>query len=136
LRSADGTLAEVPRNVTANMIGAELSFGWRGCHDAGPKTTYVPNEILPHFPLKKTVVIFLLLVFAPIASAARNFWLGDGRGNWQTEGRSSAGLLPPATEHADALIRIFAARTVRWRSIFAVHTWILVKEKGASSYSR
>src|ERR1700692_4998325 len=64
LRSADGTLAEVPRNVTANMIGAELSFGWRGCHDAGPKT-YVPNEILPHFLLKKTVVILLLLVVAP-----------------------------------------------------------------------
>jgi hypothetical protein len=83
------------------------------------------------------VVIFLLLVFAPIAaSAARYFWLGDGRGNWQTEDRSSAGLLPPATEHADALIRIFAARTVRWRSFIAVHTWILVKEKGASSYSR
>jgi hypothetical protein len=97
----------------------------------------MPNEILSHFPLKKTVVIFLLLVFAPIAaSAARYFWLGDGRGNWQTEDRSSAGLLPPATEHADALIRIFAARTVRWRSIFAVHTWILVKEKGASRYSR
>lgn len=113
MRSADGTLAEVPRNVTANMIGAELSFGWRGCHDAGPKT-YVPNEILPHFLLKKTVVIFLLLVFAPIAaSAARYFWLGDGRGNCQTEDRSSAGLLPPATEHADDLIRIFAARTVR-----------------------
>jgi hypothetical protein len=62
--------------------------GWRGCHDAGPKTTYIPNEILPHFPLKKTVVIFLLLGFAPIAaSAARYFWLGDGRGNWQTEDR-------------------------------------------------
>jgi hypothetical protein len=137
LRSADGTLAEVPRNVTANMIGAELSLGWRGCHDAGPKTTYIPNEILSQFPLKKTVVIFLLLVFAPIAaSAARYFWLGDCRGNWQTEDRSSAGLLLPATEHADALIGIFAARMVRWRSIFAVHTWIVVKEKDASRYSR
>ena len=106
MRSADGTLAEIPRNVTANMM-------------------------------KKTVVIFLLLVFAPItASAARYFWLGDCRGNWKTEDRSSAGLLLPATERADALIRIFAARMVRWRSIFAVHTWIVVKEKGASRYSR
>ena len=34
------------------------------------------------------------------------------------------------------MIRVFAARTVRWRSIFAVHTWIVVKEKGATSYSR
>ena len=31
---------------------------------------------------------------------------------------------------------MFAARTVRWRSIFAVHTWIVVKEKGAATYSR
>jgi hypothetical protein len=83
------------------------------------------------------VVNFLLLVFAPIAaSAARYFWLGDGRGNWQTADRSSAGLLLPSTEHADAPIRIFAARTVRWLSIFAVHTWIVVKEKGASRYNR
>jgi hypothetical protein len=58
------------------MIGAELSFGWRGCHDAGPKTTYIPNEILSHFPLKKTVVIFLLLVFAPIAASAAQFLAG------------------------------------------------------------
>jgi hypothetical protein len=77
LRSADGTLRnEVPRNVTANMIGAELSFGWRGCHDAGPKTTYIPNEILSQFPLKKTVVIFLLLVFAPIAASAARYLAG------------------------------------------------------------
>jgi uncharacterized protein DUF3750 len=32
--------------------------------------------------------------------------------------------------------RLFAARTVRWRGIFAVHTWIAVKERSASRYSR
>jgi hypothetical protein len=70
------------------------------------------------------------------ASAARYLWLGDGRGNWQTADRSSAGFLPPAAAHPDAVVRVFAARTVRWRSIFAVHTWIVVKENGATSYSR
>ncbi|KYH00142.1 DUF3750 domain-containing protein [Bradyrhizobium sp. DOA1] len=83
------------------------------------------------------MLIFLLLVFVPIGiSAARYFWAGDGRGNWQTADRSSAGLLPPAASHPEALIRVYAARTVRWRSIFAVHTWIVVKEKDAASYSR
>ncbi|QQO13248.1 DUF3750 domain-containing protein [Bradyrhizobium diazoefficiens] len=83
------------------------------------------------------MLVFLFLIFAPItASAARYFWLGDGRDNWQTADRSSAGLLPPASEHSEALIRVFAARTVRWRSIFAVHTWIALKEKDATSYSR
>jgi hypothetical protein len=87
--------------------------------------------------LKKPLLIFLFLIFAPIAaSAARYFWLGDGRGNWQTADRSSAGLLPSAAAHPQAVIRVFAARTVRWRSIFAVHTWIVVKEKDATSYTR
>jgi len=88
-------------------------------------------------PLRQPVIIFLLLVFVPIgASAARYFWSGDGRGNWQTADRSSAGLLVPPAAHPEALIRVFAARTVRWRSIFAVHTWIVVKERGAAAYSR
>jgi hypothetical protein len=87
--------------------------------------------------LKKPLLLILLLILTPIAaSAARYLWLGDGRGNWQTADRSSAGLLPPAAVHRDAVIRVFAARTVRWRSIFAVHTWIVVKEKNATSYSR
>jgi hypothetical protein len=49
---------------------------------------------------------------------------------------SSAGLLPPPSAHPEALIRVFGARTVRWRSIFAVHTWIVIKEHGAATYSR
>ena len=86
--------------------------------------------------LKKPLIILLLLVVAPIAiSAVRYFCLG-GRGNWQTADRSSAGLLPPAPSSSEAMIRVFAARTVRWRGIFAVHTWIVVKEKGAANYSR
>ena len=83
------------------------------------------------------MLVFLLLFFVPIAvSAGRYFCFGEGRGNWQTADRSSAGLLPPADAHPDAMIRVFAARTVRWRSIFAVHTWIVVKDKAATNYSR
>ena len=87
--------------------------------------------------MKKLLIVFLLLLFVPLtASAVRYLWLGDGRGDWQTADRSSAGLLPVASSRPDALIRVFAARTVRWRSIFAVHTWIVVKEKNATSYNR
>jgi hypothetical protein len=88
--------------------------------------------------LKKPLFVLLLLVLVPITvSAARYFWFGDGRaGSWQTADRSSAGLLRPASSYPDAVIRVFAARTVRWRGIFAVHTWIVLKEKNASSYTR
>jgi len=86
--------------------------------------------------VKKYVLLLLLLIIAPVTVSAANYLLGDRRGNWQTADRSSAGLLPKASEHSDALIRVFAARTVRWRGIFAVHTWIVVKERGTSPYSR
>ena len=86
--------------------------------------------------MKKYVLILLLLIVAPVTVSAANYLLGDRQGNWQTADRSSAGLLPKALEHPDAVIRVYAARTVRWRGIFAVHTWIVVKERGQSRYSR
>jgi hypothetical protein len=108
------------------------------CHGAGAQEHYIADERrCSYSDLKRPLLVFLLLIFLPIAaSAGRYVWLGDGRGNWQTADRSSAGLLPPASSHPNALVRVFAARTVRWRSIFAVHTWIVVKEKDAATYSR
>jgi hypothetical protein len=86
--------------------------------------------------LRKIVIILLLLLFVPIGLSAARYWLGGRRGNWQSADRSSTGLLPVPASHPEAVIRVFAARTVRWRGIFAVHTWIVVKEKGAAQYSR
>jgi hypothetical protein len=82
------------------------------------------------------MLIFCLLIVIPVALSAVNYLLGDRRGDWQTADRSSAGLLPDASEHPDAVIRVYAARTVRWRGIFAVHSWIVVKEHGAGRYTR
>ena len=82
------------------------------------------------------MIFFLLLVFVPIGVSAARYCVGGSRGNWQSADRSSAGLLPVPASHPEAVIRVFAARTVRWRGIFAVHTWIVVKEKGAAQYSR
>jgi len=86
--------------------------------------------------VKRYLFIFILLVLVPLAYSAVIYLLGDRRQNWQTADRSSAGLLPRASDHPQALIKVFAARTVRWRGIFAVHTWIVVKERGANRYSR
>lgn len=102
-----------------------------------PRITISIVKLRISAPLKKLLLAFLLLVFVPIAaSAARYFSIDDGRGNWQTADRSSAGLLQPPSSHRDAVVRVFAARTVRWRGIFAVHTWIVVKEKDAAGYTR
>lgn len=82
------------------------------------------------------MIIALLLLVVPIAVSAVKYWLGDRSVNWQMADRSSAGILPPPADHPDAVVRVFAARTVRWRGIFAVHTWVVVKEKDAGRYTR
>jgi Protein of unknown function (DUF3750) len=86
--------------------------------------------------VRKFVLAFLLLVFVPIGISAASYLSGESRGNWQAADRSSAGLLPAPSDHPEALIRVYAARTVRWRGIFAVHSWIVFKERDASHYTR
>ncbi|WP_315838875.1 DUF3750 domain-containing protein [Bradyrhizobium prioriisuperbiae] len=86
--------------------------------------------------VRRLLILILLLVLAPISVSAASYWLGERRGNWQTADRSSAGLLPAPAQHPDAMIRVFAARTVSWRGIFAVHTWIVMKPENATRYSR
>jgi hypothetical protein len=86
--------------------------------------------------VRKYVIAFLLLIFVPIGMSAASYLSSEDRGSWQTADRSSAGLLPPPADHPEALIRIYAARTVRWRGIFAVHSWIVFKQRGASRYTR
>jgi len=84
------------------------------------------------------VVWFLLIGFAlPIGiSAALHYSGTEAKADWRTADRSSAGLLEQPLLHRDAVVRIYAARTVRWRSIFAVHCWLVYKPRGASAYTR
>src|SRR3981081_1852364 len=89
------------------------------------------------FPtLRKPLIVLLFLLVAPITLSTVKYLLGAVSVDWHTAARPSAGLLPPPAEHPDALVRVYAARTVRWRGIFAVHSWIVVKEKGAPRYTR
>ncbi len=56
--------------------------------------------------------------------------------DWRNADRSSAGLLPQAESNRPAAVRVFAARAVSWRGIFAVHSWIVLKDEDASAYER
>jgi len=85
--------------------------------------------------LKTCLLLFALLFLLPLGIAAlRYYWDGSG-GEWQTADRSSAGLLP-AVAARPAVVRVFAAQTVRWRGIFATHCWIVFKPEGADAYTR
>lgn len=85
--------------------------------------------------LRIALLALVLLFLAPIATSALLYALRE-RGDWRSADRSSAGLLPEAAVHPDAVVRILSARTVSWRGILATHSWIVVKEAGARRYSR
>lgn len=85
---------------------------------------------------KILVAGFLIAFAAPIAAHSVVHWSRGGAENWSTANWSSTGRLPAASAHEPAMVRILAARTGRWRGNFAVHTWIVLKERGATSYQR
>ncbi|MEJ1157441.1 DUF3750 domain-containing protein [Prosthecomicrobium sp. N25] len=82
------------------------------------------------FLVKKLLLGFVLLFLLPLAAHALWTWHRGWAGDWRAADWSSTGTLPPATADAPAAVRIFAARTGRWRGIFAVHTWIVLKDAG------
>jgi hypothetical protein len=85
---------------------------------------------------KLGLLVFMVTLLAPLSVSAIAYYAGGGGADWQTADRSSVGLLAPASANPAALVRIFAARTVRWRGIFAVHCWIVYKAEGAAGYTR
>jgi hypothetical protein len=87
--------------------------------------------------LKMILTFVLVLLLVPIGVSAASYFLSSrASANWWMADRSSAGVLPPAAANPAAGVRIYAARTVRWRGIVAVHSWIVFKEQGAQRYSR
>jgi hypothetical protein len=85
-----------------------------------------------------SLFLAIVILFA-LPLAARALWFvhqGDAATGWSRANWSSAGLLPPPSASSPALIRIYAARTGRWRGVVAHHSWIVVKEEGAARYSR
>src|SRR5947209_4474823 len=84
--------------------------------------------------LLATSLSFLALIAMPVALSAARYWQ-TANSEWWAADRSSAGLLPPARARSDSLVRVYSARTVRWKGIFAIHTWIVLKQ-GNGPYER
>ncbi len=85
----------------------------------------------------RSLVWFLgLTVVLPILVGAT---LGYARGwpeNWKVASWASSGLLSEATATKPATVIILAARTGRWKSIFAEHMSIVLKPEGAAAWTR
>lgn len=86
--------------------------------------------------LKMTSLALLLLIAGSLGLHAA-IWLAKSHPeSWATADWSSTGTLPRAGENKQALIRVYAARTGRWKGVFATHSWLVLKDRGATAYER
>jgi len=85
----------------------------------------------------KTAILFIALVFiAPMAFAGAWWSTVDRPSSWRSADWSATGLLPAPSASTDAAIYVLSARTGGFKGAFSVHSWIVVKERNAASYTR
>jgi hypothetical protein len=86
--------------------------------------------------LKNIPMILLVIFLLPLLVRAVVYYAGEHAGSWRDADWSSAHLLASAASDPAARIIVFSARTGRWKGIFAVHSWIVLKPENAESYTR
>jgi hypothetical protein len=87
--------------------------------------------------LVRVLMWFILLaIAAPVATGALMAYGRGWPGSWRTANWASSGLLAEASSVPEARVLIIAARTGSWKSIFAEHMSIILKEAGASAWMR
>ena len=57
------------------------------------------------------------------------------RTDWRSASWESVGLAPDPATTREAVVQIYAARTIGWRGMFGVHTWVAVKPAAAKEYT-
>jgi hypothetical protein len=56
-------------------------------------------------------------------------------GDWRSASRARVGLAPDPQTTPDPVVQVYAARAVRWRGYFGVHTWVAVKPRNAATFT-
>jgi hypothetical protein len=79
-----------------------------------------------------------LILLMPLYAACSSTYLGFsgkiGPSDWRTASREPVGLAPNPAETTEAVVQVYAARTISWRGYFGVHTWIAVKPTAADHF--
>ena len=86
--------------------------------------------------LKKLILVVLVCFVVPALASLGVRAAGSQPGSWRTADWSSAGILPAATETREAAVYVMAARTGGLKGGLAVHSWIVTKQAGSTSYTR
>ena len=78
----------------------------------------------------------VIAIAAPLIVGASLTYARGWPSGWRAADWSSAGVAPNPRTESEAIVQIYGARTGRWKGVFAIHTWIALKKKGASHFDR
>jgi Protein of unknown function (DUF3750) len=88
-------------------------------------------------PIKKIVLTILAIFLFPLAVHGALYYSVQNRPqSYDHADWSSTGMLPAASAEREARLLIFTGRTGRWKGIFAVHSWVVLKPENAANWSR
>jgi hypothetical protein len=86
--------------------------------------------------LARALKLFTLIFLTPLALHGVWWIANDPDVGWSRADWTSTGLLPAPRAKPEAMVHVYSGRVGRWRGVFAEHTWIVVKERGAARYTR
>lgn len=81
------------------------------------------------------MVVASVFAYVLLAVLYLTFSGSVNRGDWWTASREPAGLAPDPRATPEAVVQVYAARTVGWRGYIGVHTWISVKRTDARRFT-
>jgi hypothetical protein len=84
---------------------------------------------------KRRIPLFVLIAYVPVAIVYLTYSGQLSAQSWRTASREPAGLAPDPAKTPEAVVQVYAARTVSWKGYFGVHTWIAAKRAGAEEFT-
>ena len=87
-------------------------------------------------PIRQTMLTILAIFLFPLAVHGALYSVQNRPQSYDHADWSSTGMLPAASAEREARLLIFTGRTGRWKGIFAVHSWVVLKGENAASWSR
>ncbi|HEX2215914.1 MAG TPA: DUF3750 domain-containing protein [Xanthobacteraceae bacterium] len=87
-------------------------------------------------PVKLIPLLLLFLFVLPLAARAALFAFEERPMSWRNADWSSVGMLPKAKDHPEARVLVFSGRTGGLKGLVAVHSWVVLKHEGATTWTR
>src|SRR5437868_424778 len=87
------------------------------------------------FRSRWAVILAAMLVYVVAAVLYLGYSGSTSASDWWAASRESVGLAPDPSATPEAVVQVYAARTVGWRGFIGVHTWIAVKPTDARQFT-